>query len=98
MTNTLTDLSSISIQHYTAAARREAAIDRLYSDALAQGQAMEEAGIDIDEFAAQFYDEAYERTRAERWSSLTTEEQDAVIEASEEEAGLRYDAAQGRVA
>lgn len=95
-THKLTTFTSVDIQHYTDAARREAAIDRLYADALAQGQAMEAAGIDIDEFAGQFFDEAYEATRYARWTALSTEEQDAIVEASEEEAGLRYDATQGR--
>lgn len=92
--NRLNDLSSISIQHYTDAARREAAIDRLYADALAVGQAMECA--DIEEWASDWYDEAHERTQAERWSALSTEEQDTILEASEAEYAARWEAQGGR--
>lgn len=46
--------------------------------------------FDFEKWVAE--DAPFERTRAERWTALSIEEQDAVIEASEEEAGLRYDA------
>lgn len=38
----------------------------------------------------------FEATRYARWTALTTEEQEAVCEASEHEAALRYDARGGR--
>lgn len=100
MTHQLTTFTSTDISRYMDS-QREVAIDRLYTASLAQGLAMEAAGTlppfedcypdwepDAEE-AAQI--EAHERTRAERWSALTTEEQDEVIAASEAEYVERYD-------